>query len=242
MLDIGNFQPTFYGNPGHRMRLFQALFICSIMICGSFSSAEIRLRIDEHGNKIFFNLPEDRQVQPTKSAQPITSVKKQEIAPIIESACHKYNVDPDLVNAVIQVESAYNKHAVSHAGAIGLMQLMPATASRFGVKRIHDPEENVHGGVKYLKFLLDLFNNDLTLAVAAYNAGEGAVQKYRGVPKYSETQNYVKRVLSIYGKGNIPNATAKVVYQYTDTSGLIHFTTDRPKSGDFTEINLSKSL
>jgi len=119
---------------------------------------------------------------------------------------------------------------------------MPATAMRFGVKQIYDPEENIHGGVQYLKFLLDLFNNDLSLTVAAYNAGEGAVQKYGAVPKYTETQNYVKRVLQLYGREDAPQSfvmTAKTVYRYADADGAIHFTTERPKSGEFTEIKLS---
>ena len=222
------------------MRVLPAAFFLCILITASVSSAEIQIRIDEHGNKVFFNTPEKAQIQTAATAgQPLSTRKRQEFAPIIQAACDKYNVDPDLVNAVIQVESAYNKQAVSHAGAIGLMQLMPATASRFGVKQIKDPEENVHGGVQYLKFLLDLFNNDLSLAVAAYNAGEGAVQKYQGIPKYTETQNYVKRVLSIYGKDNLPGASAKVVYQYNDEKGQIHFTTERPKSGEFLAINLN---
>ena len=220
------------------MKLIAILF-GSILFYASLSSAEIQIRIDENGNKIFFNTPEKIKAQSTTAGLPINRNKSQQFAPIIQAACDKYNVDPDLVNAVIQVESAYNQRAVSHAGAIGLMQLMPATASRFGVKQIQNPEENVHGGVKYLKFLLDYFNNDLTLAVAAYNAGEGAVDKYQGVPKYTETQNYVKRVLSIYGKDNLPNTTARVVYQYTDEKGSIHFSTDRPKSGEFSAINLN---
>jgi hypothetical protein len=210
------------------------------MICASFASAEIQIKIDEHGNKVFFNSPEKEQLQHrVNTNQPVNRLKKEQYAPLIQSVCEKYNVDPDLVNAVIQVESAYNKQAVSHAGAIGLMQLMPATASRFGVTQIQDPEQNVHGGVKYLKFLLELFNNDLTLAVAAYNAGEGAVQKYQGVPKYTETQNYVKRVLGIYGKDTLPGGTAKTVYQYTDENGKIHFSTERPKSVEFLAINLA---
>jgi transglycosylase-like protein with SLT domain len=221
------------------MRVIPLLSLCAFVFCGSLCSAEIQIRIDEHGNKVFFNSPETKQTQIVTAGQPIGAAKKQEFAPIVQAACDRYNVDPDLVNAVIQVESAYNKRAVSHAGAIGLMQLMPATASRFGVKKITDPEENVHGGVQYLKFLLDLFNNDLKLAVAAYNAGEGAVKKYQGVPKYTETQNYVKRVLAIYGKDNLPGETAQVVYQFKDASGRIHFTTERPKSGDFLAINLS---
>ncbi|OZB75131.1 MAG: hypothetical protein B7X37_03260 [Halothiobacillus sp. 14-55-98] len=109
----------------------------------------------------------------------------------------QFGVDPTLVRAVMHAESAFNPNAVSSAGAGGLMQLMPQTAARFGVADRFNPEENIAGGVAYLAFLLDLFHGDRQLAVAAYNAGEGAVQKYSGVPPYNETQNYVTRVLDL---------------------------------------------
>ncbi len=109
----------------------------------------------------------------------------------------QYGVDPTLVRAVIHAESAFNPDAVSSAGAGGLMQLMPQTAARFGVADRFNPKENIAGGVAYLAFLLDLFHGDRQLAVAAYNAGEAAVQKYSGVPPYNETQNYVSRVLDL---------------------------------------------
>jgi hypothetical protein len=110
----------------------------------------------------------------------------------------RHGVDPVLVKAVIQVESAFDPGAVSYKGARGLMQLMPATARRFGVKNIHDPEENIEGGVAYLAFLLKMFPNDLTRALAGYNAGENAVVRYQGVPPYEETQLYVRKALTVY--------------------------------------------
>ena len=109
----------------------------------------------------------------------------------------QFGVDPTLVRAVMHAESAFNPNALSSAGAGGLMQLMPQTAARFGVADRFNPKENIAGGVAYLAFLLDLFHGDRQLAVAAYNAGEGAVQKYSGVPPYNETQNYVTRVLDL---------------------------------------------
>ncbi|OYV28794.1 MAG: hypothetical protein B7Z82_01855, partial [Halothiobacillus sp. 20-54-6] len=111
---------------------------------------------------------------------------------------HQFGVDPTLVRAVMHAESAFNPNAVSSAGAGGLMQLMPQTAARFGVADRFNPSENIAGGVAYLAFLLDLFNGNQQLAVAAYNAGEGAVQKYAGVPPYNETQQYVTRVLDLH--------------------------------------------
>lgn len=117
---------------------------------------------------------------------------------IVVEAGSKYHVEPKLIHAIIQTESAYNPNAYSPKGAAGLMQLMPATAHRFGVINRRNPRESIHGGVKYLRFLLDMFN-DKKLAVAAYNAGEGAVIKYNyTVPPYRETRNYVTKVLSLY--------------------------------------------
>jgi soluble lytic murein transglycosylase-like protein len=119
----------------------------------------------------------------------------------VEAAARKYDVDPLLVHSVIQVESNYNPYAVSPKGAQGLMQLMPGTARRFGVSNSFDPAENIDGGVRYLKYLSTLFPQDPRLAIAAYNAGEGAVWKYNfQIPPYRETEHYVSRVSERYGK------------------------------------------
>lgn len=126
---------------------------------------------------------------------------KDKYTPIIKAAAEKHQLDPNLLHAVIQAESAYDAKAVSSAGAVGLMQLMPATAKRYGVINRNDPEQNVNGGAQYLKFLLKLFDSNLKLAVAAYNAGENAVKKYKNsIPPYPETQHYVKKVLALYKK------------------------------------------
>ena len=112
----------------------------------------------------------------------------------IRAASQRFGVDEAIVRAIIHAESAYRPNALSRAGAQGLMQLIPATAKRFGVKDPFDPGQNIHGGVEYLAWLLKRYKNDLTLASAAYNAGEGAVDRYKGVPPYKETRNYVVRV------------------------------------------------
>jgi len=112
----------------------------------------------------------------------------------IASAAREYGVDEAIVRAIIHAESAFNPNALSRVGAQGLMQLMPATARRFGVSNAFDASQNIQGGVKYLAWLLKRFNGNLTLAAAGYNAGEGAVDKYKGVPPYSETRRYVERV------------------------------------------------
>jgi hypothetical protein len=119
---------------------------------------------------------------------------------IIFRAGQKEGVDPRFIHAVIKQESKYNPKAVSHVGAEGLMQMMPATAKRFGLKDPFDATANVEAGTKYLKWLLKRFDGDVSLALAGYNAGEGSVDKYKGVPPYKETQNYVKNIVSNYGK------------------------------------------
>ena len=112
----------------------------------------------------------------------------------IAAAARTHGVDEAVVRAIIHAESAFNPNALSRVGAQGLMQLMPATARRFGVDNAFDAAQNIDGGVRYLAWLLKRFNGDLTLAAAGYNAGEGAVDRYKGVPPYSETQVYVQRV------------------------------------------------
>jgi hypothetical protein len=117
------------------------------------------------------------------------------------AASEETQVEPALIHAVISVESAYNPRAVSRAGAVGLMQLMPQTAKRYGVENRLDPEQNIHGGARYLRVLLDMFDNNLKLVLAAYNAGEEAVMKYgRKIPPYRETQAYVPKVLYHYNR------------------------------------------
>jgi len=119
-----------------------------------------------------------------------------EYEPIIKACSEKYGVNSSLIKAVIHAESGYNPNAVSNKGASGLMQLMPGTARSLRVSNCFDPKDNVEGGVKYLRFLLDTFHGDVSLALAAYNAGLSRVAKHGGIPPYAETRTYVNRVLS----------------------------------------------
>jgi soluble lytic murein transglycosylase-like protein len=122
----------------------------------------------------------------------------QHLDAAIHEAARQHGVDPRLVAAIARRESAFNANAVSHAGACGVMQLMPATAQFLGVRNVFDARENIFGGTRYLRTLLDTFNGDLDLALAAYNAGPGAVEKHRGIPPYRETRAYVAAVRSSY--------------------------------------------
>lgn len=126
---------------------------------------------------------------------------QDEIDQAITMAAARHNVDPNLVRAVIKVESNFNSNAISRKGAMGLMQLMPATARSLNVQNPFDPEQNVDAGVRHLKHLLDNYGGDVDLTLAAYNAGSGAVARSSGVPRYAETQNYVRRITNLYYGG-----------------------------------------
>lgn len=133
-----------------------------------------------------------------KTGTQVLPAGSKDIESMILQSAKKYGVDPRLVSAVAETESNYRPDAVSSAGAVGVMQLMPETAASLGVQNMYDPGQNIEGGVKYLKEMLNDFNGDVRKAVAAYNAGPQAVKQYNGVPPYAETQNYVDKVLDLY--------------------------------------------
>ena len=136
----------------------------------------------------------------------------------------RHGVSASLVESLIRVESAFNPSAISPKGAQGLMQLMPQTASSLGVRNAFDPKQNIEGGVRHLRYLIDRYPGNLPLAVAAYNAGEGAVDRYRGIPPYAETQEYVRPVLQLSGGGG-----GQVIYRIEDSaSGTVTYTNVPP--------------
>jgi membrane-bound lytic murein transglycosylase B len=142
----------------------------------------------------------------------------------IEQAAARHNVDPNLVRAVVKVESNFNPNAVSRKGAMGLMQLMPSTARQLNVKNPFDPEQNVDAGVRHLKQLLESYGGDVRLTLAAYNAGATAVARSSGVPRYAETQNYVRRITNLYHKGPIfeSGASHEPVTMQRDARGVLY--------------------
>ncbi|MDH7511683.1 MAG: lytic transglycosylase domain-containing protein [Clostridiales bacterium] len=150
--------------------------------------------------------------------------RKEQYDPIIKTLARKYNVPADLVHSIIKAESNYDIWAVSPKGAAGLMQLMPETAAQYGVEDRFDPEDNIRGGVKYLKDLCKLYNSNTRLVLAAYNAGQEALKKFNGIPPYPETREYISRVMASYPKSYITGSPP--VRKFVDASGQHVFTND----------------
>jgi hypothetical protein len=148
----------------------------------------------------------------------------EEIDASITMAAARHNVDPNLVRAVVKVESNFNSNAVSRKGAMGLMQLMPQTARSLNVKNPFDPDQNVDAGVRHLKQLLENYGGDVNLTLAAYNAGSGAVARSAGIPHFAETQNYVRRITNLYyGGGNLSSGTSRdPVRVQRDARGVLY--------------------
>lgn len=144
---------------------------------------------------------------------------------IIRSIAANYGLEPALIHSIIRTESNYDPEAVSSKGAMGLMQLMPETAERYGVRDIFNPRENIEGGVRYLKYLIDLFNRKTDYVLAAYNAGKNSIKKYGGIPPFPETRRFIEKVKATY-----PNSTIRdrnKIYKYYDDSGRVVFTNSR---------------
>ena len=143
---------------------------------------------------------------------------------VVKRIASKHRLKSELIHSIIKAESNYDRFAVSQKGALGLMQLMPATAKQYGVKDPFDPKQNIEGGVRYLKDLIKLFNGKTNLVLAAYNAGQEAVKKYGGIPPYGETLRYVKKVMASYGRPTITTRTK--IYKFVDKNGRTVLTND----------------
>jgi soluble lytic murein transglycosylase len=184
------------------MRVRHCIIVCLLLTCGvcTPTEAEVKLSVRPDGTLVMHNDGGTSKRQALRWRE----VPQEEWDGWIRSYATQNRIDPRLVHAVIQVESAYDHQAVSKKGAVGLMQLMPATARDLAVADPYDPEHNIRGGVRYLRYLLDEFGEDLNLALAAYNAGPTAVRRWAGIPPYDETRDYVRKVLTLY-RGYTPD-------------------------------------
>jgi soluble lytic murein transglycosylase-like protein len=198
-----------------------------------FAEDKIQAFVSPNGRVVFTNLV-DNAPGPITPVLPVTTdvLASEMPAPLkalVDNIATTHGVDPALVRAVMKTESNFNRYAVSPKGALGLMQLIPTTGRRYGVRDFFDARQNVEGGVRYLKFLLEKFNGNLDLSLAAYNAGENLVERLGRIPPIPETTNYVRKIRAIYKKS--PAALPPVmiadetprIYRSTDESGVVHF-------------------
>ena len=203
------------------------IYICSLIITYtlvSLSYADIFKYVDENGITLFTNVSRNiRNEKVIAKKQRSYNNSPARYSRIISRNAKKYNIDASIIEAVITTESNWQPSAVSVKGAIGLMQLMPSTSRDMRVKDPYDPEDNIEGGTKYLRLLLDRFNGNLKLALAAYNAGPGRVTKYGGIPPIRETRKYVKQVLSLYN-GVSSSDKLRKIYKVIFDDGTILYT------------------
>lgn len=174
--------------------------------------AQVKIKILENGSKLIYSETKTQRARRTSGR--LLPVPSSEISRLISNHARRQGLAPRLVQALVQVESGYNPRARSSKGAMGLMQLMPATARELGVDQPYDPDQNIRGGTDYLHKMLRRFSGDLTLALAAYNAGPTAVERYQGIPPYRETRNYVRKVLSLYQNGVAPGAPPPLLQEH----------------------------
>ncbi|HET7178061.1 MAG TPA: lytic transglycosylase domain-containing protein [Solirubrobacterales bacterium] len=167
-----------------------------LLLCPLAGTAEVRVGVGASGRRIIWNESADQHAR--RLSGRLVAVPDAALLPMIDRHAGSQQLDPRLVKAVIQVESGYNPRALSKAGAMGLMQLMPETARDLSVRDPYDPEENLRAGTAYLRQLLDRFRGSVELALAAYNAGPEPVERHGGIPPYAETRDYVRHILSLY--------------------------------------------
>jgi soluble lytic murein transglycosylase-like protein len=231
-----------------------AILVGMLVLCAVPAHGQIISYKDDSGKRVFVNAEPAPTARPSKIPLLRTAAtgvalrttpsfgsstemsvaelaNRQKIAEMIREVSARYRVDPALVRAVMQTESNWNSTAVSRKGAQGLMQLGPGTAQALGVNNAFDPKQNLDGGVRYLHMLLERYNGDLDRALAAYNAGPGAVDRAGGVPQYRETRNYVQKVTDSYfrpGSDRLPRAfeARRPIYRAVEADGRVVFTNE----------------
>lgn len=227
-----------------------------LVLCTVPAHAQIVSYLDSSGKRVFINAnpaPVPRRATPVITGAAVTAgttphttqtalaasamlgvaaqVNREKIEQMLREVSARYHVDPALIRAVVETESNWNSSAVSRKGALGLMQLVPGTAQQLGVNNAFDPKQNLDGGVRYLQMLLERYNGDLDKALAAYNAGPGAVDRAGGVPRYRETRAYVQKVTDSYfrpGSGRLPHAldARHPIYRMVEADGRVVFTNE----------------
>ncbi len=232
------------------------ILLGALALCALPAHGQIVSYLDSGGKRVFINSDPNLPARVTKTSlrgfksaagtTPFTTqtpaavspelaaaelANRQKIEVMIREVSARYNVDPALIRAVIETESNWNSKAISRKGALGLMQLVPGTARQLGVNNAFDPKQNLDGGVRYLHTLLERYNGDLDKALAAYNAGPGAVDRARGVPRYRETRDYVQKVTDSYfrpGSDRLPHAfdAARPIYRMVAEDGRVVFTNE----------------
>jgi soluble lytic murein transglycosylase-like protein len=230
------------------VKLAACLVLGSLAFSARPASAQIARISDDSGRNFFINanpapaklagsskshtsiyLPAETSL--TGRSRSAVDMDRDGVEKLVREAAERHRMDPALVRAVIETESNWNPKAYSHKGAGGLMQLIPTTAQRYGAYDVFDPQQNIDAGVKYLRTLLERYNGNLDLALAAYNAGEGAVDRAHGVPSFRETRNYVQKVQNAYfrpGSGRMPDAfvNSHAIHRDVSPEGRIIFTND----------------
>ena len=224
------------------------LILGSFGLCSGPANAQITKVVDNSGRSFFINAnPVPIKLAPTAKsrtsiylpgeisftgrAHPAVDMDRDGVEKLVREAADRHRIDPALVRAVIEAESNWNPKAYSHKGAGGLMQLIPTTAQRYGAYDVFDPQQNIDAGVKYLRTLLERYHGNLDLALAAYNAGEGAVDRAHGVPAFRETRDYVQKVQNAYfrpGSGRLPDAFVNphAIHRDVSPEGRIIFRND----------------
>jgi soluble lytic murein transglycosylase-like protein len=223
----------------------------AILIVGLHSSAanaedKIQAFVNSYGKVVFTNLVDNAPPAPTPISSQTTDIPGQMppwLNTMVNTISANHGVDPALVRAVMKTESNFNRWAVSNKGALGLMQLIPSTGRRYGVRDFFDPQQNIDGGVRYLKFLLQKFNGNLDLSLAAYNAGENLVERLGRIPPIAETTTYVQRVRAIYKNKFAPTVVSSAppammaatsepeapkIFRTVDSRGVVHFSNIEP--------------
>jgi soluble lytic murein transglycosylase-like protein len=231
-----------------RTPIAACLYLGAALFFASPANAQISKVVDDSGRRFFVNADPPNpgklmsarpraaiympgEVSFTGQGRPALSIDRDGAEKLVREAADRHRVDPALVRAVIETESGWNAGAISRKGAVGLMQLIPTTAQRFGVQDRFSPQQNVDAGVRYLKVLLQRYDGNLDLALAAYNAGEGAVDRAHGIPAFRETRDYVQKVQNAYfrpGSGRLADlwTNPRAIHKSVEASGRIIFTNE----------------